>query len=89
MGLRFFAVFGRFCGRVDVGWAFRHIALDQEPVSSTVGGPLFGLAAGVTIVKTRRGSLDLIVASHITRAYAIDDFWITDIGLAALWHFPS
>ena len=88
VGLRFFSVFGRFCGRVDFGWAFRHIALEQEGVSNTAGGPLLGLAAGVTILKTRRGSLDLLAASHITHAN-VDSFWITDIGLVVLWHFPS
>jgi hypothetical protein len=88
-GLRFFSVFGRFCGRVDVGLAFRHIALDQENVSSTIGGPLFGIAAGVVVVKTPRGSLDLLAVSHLTRAFANEDFWISDVGLALWWHFPT
>lgn len=88
LGVRFFAVFRRFCGRVDVGWAFRHISLDQESVSSTAGGPLFGLGAGVVALRTRRGSLDVLVSSRMTHALD-EDFWIQDIGLALAWHFPA
>jgi hypothetical protein len=87
LGVRFFAVFGRFCARVDLGWAFRHIGLDQEGVSSTVGAPLLGLGAGAVIVRTRRGALDLMVASHVTRAFADEESWNADIGLALSWHY--
>jgi hypothetical protein len=87
LGLRFFSVFGRFCARIDVGWAFRHIGLDQEGVSSTVGAPLLGVGVGAVIVRTRRGALDLMAASHMTRAFADEDFWTADVGLGLLWHY--
>lgn len=89
LGLRFLSVFGRGCARVDVGWAFRHIALDQENVSSTVGAPLLGLGAGVVLVRTRRGALDLLAVSHMTRAFADEESWNADIGLALSWHYYS
>jgi hypothetical protein len=43
----------------------------------------------VVVVKTRHGALDLMAASHLTRAYADEDFWIADLGLAVLWHYYS
>ncbi len=87
LGLRFFAAFGHSCGRIDVGWVFRHIALDQEGVSSTVGGLLLGAAVGAVIVQADRGALDLIATSHVTSAFWSERLWIADIGLALSWRF--
>lgn len=89
VGLRLFTVSGRFCGRIDVGWALRHIALDQEGVSNTVGGLLLGFAVGAVIIKTQRGALDLLATSHVTSAFWSERVWVADIGLGLSWRFPS
>lgn len=72
---------------MDLGWTFRHIGLDQEGVSSTVVAPMLGVGVGGVIVRTGRGALDLMAASHMTRPFADEDFWTADIGLALSWHY--
>jgi hypothetical protein len=69
--------------RLDVGWSFRHISLD-DGYANTVGGLSAGGGLAVRLVRRQDWDISVIATGRYTRR-PTEPFAVIDLGLEPVW----